>query len=45
MTSVQSRGSPRKERISEAPSKPLLLAGSDYKGAISHIIDPDAGPV
>ena len=42
MTSVQSRGRPRKERISEAPFEPLLSAGSDYKGAVSPIVDPGA---
>ena len=43
MTSVQSRGRPHKERISEAPSKPSV--GSDYEGAISPIIDLGAGSV
>ena len=45
MTSVQSRGRPHKERISEAPSKPLLSAESDYKGAVSPIVNPSAGSV
>ena len=45
MTSVRSRGRPRKERISEAPSEPSLSAGSDYEGAVSPIVDPGAGSV
>ena len=45
MTSVQSRSRLRKERISKAPSEPSLSARSDYKGAISPIVDPGAGSV
>ena len=43
MTSVQSRGRPRKACIFEAPSKPSLSAGSDYEGAVSPIVDSGAG--
>ena len=45
MTSIRDHGRPRKERISEAPSKPSLSARSDYKGAVSPIVDPGAGSV
>ena len=45
MTSVQSRGRPCKERISEAPSEPSLSARSDYKDAVSPIVDPGIGSV
>ena len=45
MTSIQGRGRPRKEHISEAPSEPLLLARSDYEDTVSPIIDPGAGSV
>ena len=45
MTSIQSRSRRRKEHISEAPSEPSLSARSDYKSAVSPIVDPGAGPV
>ena len=45
MTSIQGRGRPRKEHISEAPSKPLLSTRSEYKSAVSPIVDPGAGSV
>ena len=42
MISVQGCSRSRKERISKALSKPLLLAESNYKGTISLIFDPGA---
>ena len=45
MTFIRGHGRPRKEHISEAPSESSLSARSDYKGAVSPIVNLSAGSV